>query len=647
MKQIVPLMIFLVLLQALSFASEMTFSEKMPQAGKTITVHYAPDAADKLKKDFVLAYYMFRADGSFPIAGQVESADDSVSAGKLEYGVTIDTGTVFVIFKMLMTDEAGFMTVDDNTGHYRDLICAGKDKKPLRGANLQKALSLLGNNTGSIKRNVDYRLAEEFLEYELKFYPDNMEAAIGLLTLQFDTKKIGIAEYEDKVQAALDKKINMSDESNLKAVIRALRIINENEKAEEFEAAYVKKYPASSLAEEKILNRLSSVKSFDEFKKTSEDYFGLFKNSQSILTVKTAFVNAYLQSGKLKELESDLKRMGLYDDMTRNIIARQILTNESVMKGTGRDERRKAALAVLGVEALTVTNIEAMLKRRPDYKTDNSLAPLENQFAAAGALAGRNELLLSALPGSGDSATDYYHTYLLYMINVAPASYSPYAYRTLFERAGKSLDDNTSKLNFLEAAIKFTKSDKVLDSLYSYYYSLVPEKEKQFYYDIRSLKKFYRTNFTDTYKDLKGGKVNGLLQAPDEKFIYMNDFEGKTLVIFFFSTWCGPCQAMFPTYEKLFMQYEKDESVKVIAADIWEHNDDREAIVAGMLKEQPVAFPVYLDITDSLPSVLNITGLPTVLVMDKEGKLRFMEMGFTNEAAFLEKMTDRINYLAK
>src|SRR5690242_16512330 len=49
---------------------------------------------------------------------------------------------------------------------------------------------------------------------------------------------------------------------------------------------------------------------------------------------------------------------------------------------------------------------------------------------------------------------------------------------------------------------------------------------------------------------------------------------GKTYVIEFWATWCGPCRVSIPHLTELAHKY-KDQGVRVLGVDVWEHDISR------------------------------------------------------------------------
>ena len=141
--------------------------------------------------------------------------------------------------------------------------------------------------------------------------------------------------------------------------------------------------------------------------------------------------------------------------------------------------------------------------------------------------------------------------------------------------------------------------------------------------------------FREVYGKLKAGEV-----LPDFKVITatgaegkFSDFaQGKTVVLDFWATWCGPCQQAMPHYEELSRRYA-DQNVVILGVCAF---DTREAydkwLVANRSKYtfptvfDPIGKPASGDKTAMANTIMMqltrgaITPLPTTLVINAEGK---------------------------
>src|ERR1051326_5421873 len=101
--------------------------------------------------------------------------------------------------------------------------------------------------------------------------------------------------------------------------------------------------------------------------------------------------------------------------------------------------------------------------------------------------------------------------------------------------------------------------------------------------------------------------------------------EGKVLVINFWATWCGPCHALEPIYEKLAARFAGDAGVVFLSANC----DEDESLVGPYLAERkPRSNEVF---ADGLEELFAVDSFPTVLIVDRGGQVVFRANGFDPE----------------
>jgi thiol-disulfide isomerase/thioredoxin len=101
--------------------------------------------------------------------------------------------------------------------------------------------------------------------------------------------------------------------------------------------------------------------------------------------------------------------------------------------------------------------------------------------------------------------------------------------------------------------------------------------------------------------------------------------KGKVLVVNFWATWCGPCHALEPIYEKLAARYAGNAEVVFLSANC----DEDESLVAPYLAERkPHSNEVF---ADGLDELFGVDSFPTVLIVDHAGKVVFRANGFDPE----------------
>ena len=90
------------------------------------------------------------------------------------------------------------------------------------------------------------------------------------------------------------------------------------------------------------------------------------------------------------------------------------------------------------------------------------------------------------------------------------------------------------------------------------------------------------------------------------------DYAGKALVVNYFGSWCGPCNAEAPDLAA-FAEGHPEAAIVGIAVD-----DEQDAVV-DFMGEYGLTYPVVLD-DGSLGANDGITGVPTTIFYDAAGK---------------------------
>ena len=111
--------------------------------------------------------------------------------------------------------------------------------------------------------------------------------------------------------------------------------------------------------------------------------------------------------------------------------------------------------------------------------------------------------------------------------------------------------------------------------------------------------------------------------------------KGKTVVMDFWATWCGPCRIQHPMIENVKKRFEKSDKVVFLSVD----SDDDHSLVAPFLKDVKWEGPVYYD--GGLGRLLTISSIPTVIILDPAGKISSRMQGFIADR-FEDMLVQRI-----
>ena len=103
---------------------------------------------------------------------------------------------------------------------------------------------------------------------------------------------------------------------------------------------------------------------------------------------------------------------------------------------------------------------------------------------------------------------------------------------------------------------------------------------------------------------------------------------GKVTLIDFWATWCAPCRASMPRVQRVWQEYTP-RGVDLYSVDTDDPSADRESQVREFLLENRLTFPVVLD-DGTAERAFSIANLPTMLLLDKEGRIAWSHIGALN-----------------
>ena len=108
----------------------------------------------------------------------------------------------------------------------------------------------------------------------------------------------------------------------------------------------------------------------------------------------------------------------------------------------------------------------------------------------------------------------------------------------------------------------------------------------------------------------------------------LSGLKGRVVLLDFWATWCGPCRRELPTIVKLHKELTA-QGLSVVAVNVGEDA----GTVKQFLASNKYELPVWLDPNHEAASAYGAQGIPTLVVIDRNGTVIDHKVGLHDEAA--------------
>lgn len=122
-----------------------------------------------------------------------------------------------------------------------------------------------------------------------------------------------------------------------------------------------------------------------------------------------------------------------------------------------------------------------------------------------------------------------------------------------------------------------------------------------------------------TLIDMGGSKVS------------LSDFKGQRVILNFWSTWCPPCRQEMPEFNEMNAGLKKSGEAVLLAVNLTDGRRETKGKVEQFMKKNSFDMLVLLDTQGNAASIFHIQGIPTTIIIDREGVMRGEIVGATTK----------------
>jgi len=139
---------------------------------------------------------------------------------------------------------------------------------------------------------------------------------------------------------------------------------------------------------------------------------------------------------------------------------------------------------------------------------------------------------------------------------------------------------------------------------------------------------------------------NWLNSAP----LTLDKLKGKVVIIDFWAPWCSPCRDVIPGLVKEYAKHKEDGLVVIGFTKLYgSYRDDLQnagkvdsakeiELIKGFVERYKIDYPVAISTEGKEFDAYMISGIPTMIFIDREGKVDYIKIGSGNHKSVVAKM---------
>jgi len=439
-------------------------------------------------------------------------------------------------------------------------------------------------------------LKKEFLDGYFKSLPNDIRDSVVILNL------LRLEEKDSLTQSDLETLTTWSKQ------------IGDLVKSEKYLEILENRFPKSELVESKYYTMFKNKSSLDKKLEVFHKFVQLNKESRISSYMLRNITSDMVENNQLHKAK---KMLNEYSELANSSLYNSISWDLYQSK---KNLKQAAKFAEEGIR-LARSEVEDPKGKRPVYmdleewiqQKKNSLGMILDTYGSIEKELGNEKVALKSFEEAVDLTNSEF-------IDI-DENYVSELY---------DLKQNKKVKEKIEEFISMRKSsDKMRNLLSNAFMNLGGTKEE--------LGKYLDKLDTEANKKLDENLKNEIINKPAPAFslkdlegnnVSLSDYRGKTVIVDFWATWCGPCRQSFPFMKKAVEEYSDNPNVNFLFINTWEKVDNKVKNAKDFILKNNYPFHVLVDQNDEVISKYNVPGIPTKFIIDKNGNIRFKVVGF-------------------
>lgn len=594
---------------------KLTISDEHPKPGDNLDLTYNSD-------EEVDAFYAYMVgDKNYPL-----DIDFSEKDGEQKSSIKIPDSAIALAFIIKVDDK-----FDDNNKKGYLVPLFNNEGEQIVGSNSATSYYALRNGgnydiKGDEKATVSAIKADMDANPDLKSYWE-----VPYLQLLFKNDKEEGKKLIDAYAASVGQRSD-APEKDYTSVIQFYSMLKEDAKADSIKKVALAKFPKGNTANYEMVGQFQKEQDLDKKAEIFQNYSEANANLGNIGNYMAGnLARTYYQQKDMDNFDNYLSKV---DDNMSRASTLNSLAWPLAESGENLDQAEKMSKSSLDLIASSQKNPED----KPDYFTKKQYNKnLESQYRM------------------------YADTYALILFKQGKI-------KEAITYQEKALDDKAQDADVNQRYIDYLAADNQHET--------VKEKAENFIksgYGNEKTKEAYKTAYlkvnpsaTDVDDNLAAFEKEAYTAQVDEikktmldeeapaftlkdmqgEDVSLASLKGKTVILDFWATWCGPCIASFPGMQEVVTKYKDDENVVLLFIDTFERGPNRVKLVEDFMKTNKYDFHVVYDAeieggnAFEVAGKYDVSGIPTKVIIGPDGRMRFKSVGYSGSNEKLVKELD-------